>query len=255
MLKTKWKKHKPEMMWFLDNPDGTEIWENKDGNWKLTSIPAFDTVYDYVINDMYADIRKAFKDGKKVALLNSTYDSSKPFGQYMLIDRLFDHIPLHHYKVIDYNIGDWVFTDEYGAFQLTEDNFESYFKNGFQNIEPFTPVKPGEWVTIASGKTPHRFKSFSGDNPDWNKILDYERAEMMDGMKYKLTNYDRSIVKPWKPEVGEWVWLFTDKGMSIHPTITQYRDELKDNVFEPFLGKFPEFIKERIESDKYVNFI
>jgi len=255
MLKLKWEKHKPEMMWFLDNPGGTEIWENRFGEWELTSTPSFSTTYDYAINDMYADIRKAFKDGKQVMLLNTSYDSSKPFGKYMLINRLFDHIPLHHYKIVNFNIGDWVFNDEYGAFQLTKDNFESYLQNGFEDIKPFSPVKPGDWVTIDNVETPHKFKAFSGDSSDWNRTLDYERAEMVDGMNYKLINYDRSIIKPWKPEVGEWVWLFTNNGTSIHPTITQFREELSGEIFEPFLGKFPEFIKERIDGGKFVNFI
>ena len=61
----------------------------------------------------------------------------------------------------------------------------------------------GEWVQV-NGGTPHQFKQFTKDLPEWDKSLDYENIEMLDNTKYHIPNFDRSIVTKWEPQSGDY---------------------------------------------------
>lgn len=122
--------------------------------------------------------------------------------------------------------------------------------------------KVGDWVTINSG-SPHQFKRFTKDLPEWNKSLEYENIEMLCGARFHIPNFDRSIVELWQPKEGEWCWFAFD--IDDRPFLSQfshitkneqignklisigYHDivgNLPKTICEPFIGELPSFLKD-----------
>jgi len=65
MTREQWNKHKEAIQWFMDQPEGTEIWCKYD-KWYLTSTPSWSVTCEYIINDEYAEFRKAIAEGKTI---------------------------------------------------------------------------------------------------------------------------------------------------------------------------------------------
>ena len=115
MTREQYQKHKEAIQWFYEQPQGTKIWENKFGEWELTTVPLFDTVYDYAINDEYAEFRKAIVDGKQVEskVEYFTGGSSSDENRQWKLDTSgkFVHNPKYYRIKPDepkFKIGDWV---------------------------------------------------------------------------------------------------------------------------------------------------
>ena len=71
MTREQWKEHKKAIIWFLEQPEGTEIWcrgKADDTEWILVDNPSWSTENIYVINDKFSEIRKAIADGKQIQI-------------------------------------------------------------------------------------------------------------------------------------------------------------------------------------------
>jgi len=69
MTKDQIQKHKESMLWFIDNPNKglyCNIGTKENPDWHLTQSPKFNVNFDYVINDKYAEYRKAEVEGKNI---------------------------------------------------------------------------------------------------------------------------------------------------------------------------------------------
>jgi len=68
-----WNKHKKAIVWLYKQPKGTKIWFKRDENseWKLVRYPTWNENYKYVINDEYAELRKAVANGKTIQYFNA----------------------------------------------------------------------------------------------------------------------------------------------------------------------------------------
>jgi len=72
------KRHWKAMEWWKDQPEGTRIWcKMPDGyypyymsKWHLQSDPLWSSDAEYVINDEFAELRKAIADKKKIEVYN-----------------------------------------------------------------------------------------------------------------------------------------------------------------------------------------
>ena len=89
MTREQYQKHKKAIQWFYEQPEGTEIWLKNQHGWMLDSTPTWDLDVTYVINDEYAEFRKAIIDDKQIQAkykLNScdsiTFDDELPFKDY-----------------------------------------------------------------------------------------------------------------------------------------------------------------------------
>ena len=66
MKKDRIKKHKKEIIWFIENPD-KGVWRKTDNErWEWIEEPKFYTDKIYVINDKYAELRKKHIDGAEI---------------------------------------------------------------------------------------------------------------------------------------------------------------------------------------------
>lgn len=154
--------HKATIKWFCDNPSyGVWVRDKNDiipgclGNWELVYEPGFWFDDLYVINDIHADIRKAFVDGITIEFYNAKYDSSKAYGQWHKLDKLqtlmcFNAADLRIKPVPTFKVGDWVVSGEYGIIQLTTINVDGYNHQDAQNPKSCTYTKlwkptKGEW--------------------------------------------------------------------------------------------------------------
>ena len=88
--------------------------------------------------------------------------------------------------------------------------------------------KVSDWI-IVDNKHLGQFKRFTKDLPEWNKNLDYENVEFLNGERFHVSNFDRSIVRSWKPKVGEYC-VFTDDNISEY-LVKKYVG-VKDNVWD-----------------------
>jgi len=51
--------HRDEIKRYADSPDGTKVWSKSDGGiWATTITPAWNKNYIYIVDDMYAELRK-----------------------------------------------------------------------------------------------------------------------------------------------------------------------------------------------------
>lgn len=55
--------HHKEIKRWANCPDGTQVWF-KDKQWILINNPIWDKEYTYIVNDKFAEYRKAILDGK-----------------------------------------------------------------------------------------------------------------------------------------------------------------------------------------------
>ena len=165
MTKEQIQKHKEVILWFINNPDKGICYKEKVTDiWKLTYEPSFLLDIIYVQNDDYVEYRKQLID-----------DYTKV--EYLTVQ------------------GNWVQCSKTALF--------------FDDVSQYR-IKPkelefniGDWVTVGDSN-PCQFKRFTGDLPEWNKDLDYEVIEFTDTlMRYQIPNFDRSIVKLWKPKQGK----------------------------------------------------
>jgi len=203
MIKEQIEKHGEVMKWFIDNPDKGVWWKHFKGQkeWYLVTDPSFDEYGIYVKNDEYAEFRKALADGKQL-------------------------------QIRDY-MGKWM------AHNKTPNDDFTYPVNQYR-IKPEEPgFKVGDWVTI-KGSNPKQFKRFTGNLPQWNKSLDYENVELLNGERFRIPNFDRSVVKRWKPKAGE-LCVFWDNNDIL----------VKDDFW--VIGKLDSICKEKYYQDKNGN--
>lgn len=72
-------KHEKEMIKWAKSPDNTAVWYNTktaDG-WERIFAPGWHSEYVYVIDDEYANLRKAGSDGKEI-LFNANFGTKGP---------------------------------------------------------------------------------------------------------------------------------------------------------------------------------
>ncbi len=116
MTRQQIEEHREVIKWWLDNPDNG-VWRKLNNDWVLAYSPQFYETSIYVQNDKYAEFRKALADSKMVELDNTyLYDTSKEKG-WITIDKIFDHIPLTHYRIKpeepEFKVGDWVYANSH----------------------------------------------------------------------------------------------------------------------------------------------
>lgn len=178
--------HKEVIKWFCDNPN-KGVWKSENNivkKWELLDNPQFYKDVMYVQNDEYCKLRKALIDGK-------TVEYSLP--------------TTNQWNVVD--------------------NSKQHFSNCFKyRVKPEKPeFKVGDWVTV-NNSILLQFKQFTGDLPQWNKELDYEVVEFIDcNMKYRVPNFDRSIVKKWQPKENELCVFWNNGNSKNHYSIARYK--------------------------------
>ena len=88
MTREAYKKHKEAIEWFYAQPEGTKIWCKKaKTDWFLVSCPTWDEENTYVINDKYAELRKAIADGKIIQYFSDGwYDLYRDYNGYFVGD-------------------------------------------------------------------------------------------------------------------------------------------------------------------------
>jgi len=60
-------KHEKEIIRWAKCPEGTEVWyKKKCGKWNLIDGPSWSAMVSYIVNDEYAEIRKAERDGETI---------------------------------------------------------------------------------------------------------------------------------------------------------------------------------------------
>ena len=86
-----WKKNRAAIEWFYEQPEDTEIWCRKKNSedWFTTPEPTWSNEYIYVINDKYADFRKAIADGKEVEYFNDYSKEWEPLNTKMYNRKFF----------------------------------------------------------------------------------------------------------------------------------------------------------------------
>ena len=184
-------KYRAVIHWFLDFPDkGVWYYFHKQEGWVLTHKPNWNLDNMYVQNDEYAEYRKALAEGKTIQFLQTCT------GTHSIEPK------------------QWLDWNSYG---------EYFDKHTQYRVKPEEPkFKTGEWVTV-NNSMPLQFKRFTGDLPKWNKELDYEVVEFINcSMKYQISNFDRSIVKHWKPKQDELCVFYDDDEAWI--IIAKYKD-------------------------------
>ena len=195
MTKEQALKHKKVIEWWLDNPD-KGVWKKAHGLWFLEKDPSFYIDYIYVQNDEYVEYRKALAEGKTIQFLQTC-------------------IGTHNIDPVR-----WLDWNSYGQC------FDKYTQYRVKPEEP--KFKVGDWVTVNNG-IPLRFKRFTGNLPEWNKELNYEIVEFIKcGLKHQIPNFDRSIVKHWKPKKGEFCVFWDnnpyDSSKPEYYTVTKFRN-------------------------------
>jgi len=171
MTKEQIQEHKEVILWFINNPD-KGVWHKgiASNRWHLYYNPSFYKDFIYIQNDEYAESRKAIIDNETVQHnLHSDCVTRPARDEYVSVSKINTQIPVSYYR-----------------------------------IKPKEPeFNIGDWVTVGDSN-PCQFKRFTGDLPEWNKDLDYEVIEFTDTlMRYQIPNFDRSIVKLWKPKQGK----------------------------------------------------
>jgi len=73
LTKEQWKKHKEVIKWFYEQPEGTKLWAKSKlcDEWCLTDTPYWYNYHTYIINDEFAELRKAIADGKEIEYLTN----------------------------------------------------------------------------------------------------------------------------------------------------------------------------------------
>jgi len=173
MTKEQIEKHGEVIKWFINNPSkGVWCRRNDTGlqDWVLTYEPDWESFYVFIRNDEYAEFRKALVDNKDVEY------SLKNCEQWNIVENTIQH-------------------------------FSKAFKYRIKPDEPKFAI--GDWIVTPNNRV-HQFKAFSGDKYGWNTSLDYENLETLSGIRYHIKNYDRSIIKKWKPKDGEIVCGYND---------------------------------------------
>jgi len=62
-------KHEKEICYWAKQPDGTKVWRranDKDSEWKLNLFPKWYETSHYIVDDEWAELRKAQADGKQL---------------------------------------------------------------------------------------------------------------------------------------------------------------------------------------------
>ena len=73
LTKKQWNKHRKAIEWFYNQPKGAKVWFKGDADydiWELTETPSWSLEYTYIINDEYAELRKAIADEKDIEFLD-----------------------------------------------------------------------------------------------------------------------------------------------------------------------------------------
>ena len=70
-------KHKNEIMRWANSPEGTRVWiKQEDGIWSKPYVPTWKKDSTYIVDDEWAEIRKAFFDNKTIQFLNEEWEDS-----------------------------------------------------------------------------------------------------------------------------------------------------------------------------------
>lgn len=59
-------RHKEEIVRWANSPDGTKVWEKLNSGWHLSTYPAWSPNVPYIVDDEWAELRKAQADGKQL---------------------------------------------------------------------------------------------------------------------------------------------------------------------------------------------
>lgn len=71
------RKHREEMLRWAESDDGVFVWKKspRENNWTITNAPGWFPYDNYVVDDEWAHLRKALKDGKTLQF-NKAYIGS-----------------------------------------------------------------------------------------------------------------------------------------------------------------------------------
>ena len=146
MTREQYSKHKECFNWFMEQPEGTEVWcrpettkNDASTYWDKTPEPCWEKNFIYVINDEYVEFRKNIVDGEAIqVMLNGSWkDRSKssifssPSSDYRIKP-----------KESKFKVGMFYY-DMFGKVYKIVDNFDlEYCKQ--HNCELWDP-KQGEW--------------------------------------------------------------------------------------------------------------
>jgi len=65
--------HKDEIIRWANSPEGTMVWYKDFGHWIITDNPSWDSGTLYIVDDEWAELRKAQADGKQLQRFSGTW--------------------------------------------------------------------------------------------------------------------------------------------------------------------------------------
>jgi len=106
LTRKEWNKHREAIKWFYSQPEDAKIWckiydtsyPTYMQDWHLTDRPGWTLDGVYVINDEYAEIRKAIADGKEVLVKDVTNCEWVKIRQTNPNDNFYE--PVREYRII-----------------------------------------------------------------------------------------------------------------------------------------------------------
>ena len=135
--------HHKEICYWAEHPVGTRVWvkDGVDSKWYLLeSHPDWFKSFIYVVNDEWAELRKAQIDGKQLQFKNIDYTLEDYFLDNTLVSdwRIKPEEPEYEWQ--------WICKDKQGYFSITEHHYsdEIFELMEFMDWEIFEKYEPSK---------------------------------------------------------------------------------------------------------------
>jgi len=241
MTKEALNKHWEALAWWKDKPEGAEIWcKGSLNKWNLSAQPTWNIECEYVINDKYAEYKKAEIEGKQI--------------QYRTYNHFGDTVEECNHKTewIDTTIKEFRSSLQYSDIEFRIKPDEPQYQVGdwvtplVDKMTEFSDVDRNKLVRYSQSKHPYRILIVNEKSQTWDES--YVIREK--GFANEVFHADE--LKPWEPSKGEWCWFYDCKKRK-EPDLRQfshteydcyYTDENTRYIYcEPFVGEHPSIIK------------
>ena len=189
MTQRKIKKHIDEMKRWAESPKGTKVWLrcSKNDSWKLSDDPQFWSDCIYIIDDEWADLRKAQADGKQLQVFVD--DPKAHWVDETLTFKYMEHTYPKHWRIKPKN-----------KFPV----YRRHKENGF--IVRFSSESIYEVVMSSDKDYPISSRTFTGVNFDRDDTWEQVDTVKIDGITY----YDTQPVWAWDNGKCEKTAVFFD---------------------------------------------
>ena len=150
--------HKEEIKYWAEHPEGTRVWQktnDKNSKWELSTFPKWHQTFRYIVDNEWAELRKAQADGEQLEHQISWNDWENDILNYEKIERTLPEYwrikpskPVCEYQWIYkiptdeddlYHLSTYYFTDEMDFAKTYP--YGSKSKTRYIPIEPYLPSK------------------------------------------------------------------------------------------------------------------